>query len=387
MLVHMPAIFLVLYIAFFQSSVKNAAPAANSPAQAASQQTAVRPTQAVHPQLTAAEIARLQSTAAGGNAVAQYNLALAYQNGNGVPKDLKLTFDWCKKAAEQDNADAETALGVMYRSGEGVDEDLQAAVQWYEKASRQGNPSAMFDLGAAYYNGDGVPVDDSLSYAWFVLAKEAGSPQAVQAVGRAESDLSPFEITVGYRRLAEICTDGKYAPVNRVEAASWALKAATLGDPPSQLRIAQMFLEGQGVAQDFGRARYWCSRAAKGGGVGDRGGDYCLGYIYQHGLGVPANPKAARKWYKLAANAGLASSIRALARMEESGQGAKPDLMGAAVLYAELAMSNDKDALQQVIRLRNKMSAKDWKEVQKRCPNYSVDPQKLKALLHQTATH
>ncbi|MGH9709346.1 MAG: SEL1-like repeat protein, partial [Candidatus Acidiferrales bacterium] len=317
MLVHMLAIFLTLCIAFFQSSVKNAAPAAIFPAQAVSQQTTAPSTKAVHPRLTTAEIVRLQSTAASGNAAAQYNLALAYQNGDGVPKDLKLAFDWCKKAAEQDNADAETALGVMYRSGEGVDEDLQAAVQWYEKASRQGNPNAMFDLGAAYYNGEGVPIDDSLSYAWFVLAKEAGSPQAVQAVARAESDLSPLQITVGYRRLAEICTDDKYARVNRVEAAYWALKAATLGDLPSQLQIAQMFLDGQGVAQDFGRARYWCSQAAKGGGgAGGAPGEYCLGYIYQHGLGVPANPKTARKWYKLAANAGLVSSIRALAPME-----------------------------------------------------------------------
>lgn len=316
------------------------------------------------PQLTSEQIASLQSAAASGDAAAQFKLALAYEKGDGVPQDPGKAFEWCKKSADQGNADGETELGVMYRLGEGVGEDRQLAVQWYEKASRQGNARAMFNLGAAYYNGDGVPIDDSLSYAWFVLAKEAGSPEAVAAVARGDAELPALRITSAYKRLAELCEDGKYVPENQTESASWWLKAAKRGDHEAQLGIANKLINGQGVARDFAQARYWCERVAKGGLYGESSGDYCLGYIYQHGLGVPSDMKAARKWYELAGALATAASIRALAQMQEAGEGAKPDPVGAARSYMQLAMfKNDDSAIQQVIRLKNEMSTMQWNDL------------------------
>jgi TPR repeat protein len=374
MLLRMVPILLALFFAILQSPAKS-----NAPAMA---QTTV-------PLLTPAEITALQSAATTGDAAAQYRLALAYENGDGVPKNLSLAFQWCKKAADQGNSGAETNLGVMYRLGEGVDENRAIAVQWYEKASRQGNANAMFDLGTAYYNGDGVPIDDSLSYAWFILAKEGGNPQAVQAVARAESDLTAGQITVGYRDIAELCNDGTYLPKNEAEAASWWLKSATRGDYQSQIKLAMVLLNGQGVPQDFSKARYWCGQAAKSDDRLTKGsGEYCMGHIYQYGLGTPVSAKTARKWHQLAAEAGLVVAIRTLAQMEESGEGGKVDLVGASVLYTELAMGKptDKPALQQLVRLKNKMSAKQWNELQKRLSYYHIDPRKFYALLLQAPT-
>ncbi len=362
----MSAIFFVLCIAIAQTPAQSAPAPANAPAQVS------------HPPLTVQDVAALEAAATGGDAAAQYKLALAYENGDGVPQDAAKAFEWCKKSADQGNAEAETELGVMYRLGGGVEENKRLAVEWYEKASRQANAIAMFNLGTAYYNGDGVEIDDSVSYAWFVLAKEAGEPQAVAAVARAESELSAGRITEGYKKLAQLCGDGKYVPENQPESASWWLKAAERGDHEAQLGIADKLLHGQGVPQDFSRARYWCNEAAK---RDEPQGEYCLGYIEQRGLGVPADAKKARKWYETAAGRNNIAAIRALAQMEEAGEGSKVDLVGAFVWYAELAIANDKDAQQQIIRLKNKMSARDWKEVQKRLPYFHVDPNKLNAIL------
>lgn len=367
-----------MFISLLLAYVAVLHPAAKSPSSIASFSI-----QSSHLQQSSEEVDALQRAANGGDASAQLKLAQAYEDGNGVPKDVVQAAAWYRKAAEQGNAEAQNSLGVMYHVGEGVDENKRLAVEWYEKAARQRNANAMFNLGVAYYNGDGVQVDDDLSYAWFVLAEEAGNPQAVGAVARAESTLPRWQITDGYKKIAQLCDAGPDAPQNRAEAASWWLKAATRGDHEAQVAIANHFLEGRGVPQDFSRARYWCTRAAKDGNAA---GQYCLGYIYQRGFGVPGNAKTARLWYEAAAKRANVASIRAMAEMDEAGEGAKADPVEAVAWYAMLAVVGDKDALERIIRLKSQMTRKQWKEVEKRLPHFSVDPKKLDELL-QSAIH
>ena len=46
------------------------------------------------------------------------------------------------QAAEQGNATAQYNLGVMYDNGQGVRQDDAQAVQWYRKAAEQGHAKA-----------------------------------------------------------------------------------------------------------------------------------------------------------------------------------------------------------------------------------------------------
>ncbi len=61
-----------------------------------------------------------------GNARAQYNLGVMYENGRGVPQDYAKALQWYRKAAEQGVALAQNNLGVMYRKGRGVLGDPEA---------------------------------------------------------------------------------------------------------------------------------------------------------------------------------------------------------------------------------------------------------------------
>ncbi|MDD0759736.1 tetratricopeptide repeat protein, partial [Shigella sonnei] len=63
------------------------------------------------------------------------------------------------QAAEQGNAAAQFNLGVMYENGQGVRQDYVQAVQWYRKASEQGDAQAQYNLGLMYYDGRGVRQD------------------------------------------------------------------------------------------------------------------------------------------------------------------------------------------------------------------------------------
>jgi len=45
---------------------------------------------------------------------------------------------------------AQTNLGVMHQFGEGVEQGYKEAAEWYQKAAQQGDAQAMFNLSALY---------------------------------------------------------------------------------------------------------------------------------------------------------------------------------------------------------------------------------------------
>ena len=74
-----------------------------------------------------------------GDAYAQYNLGVMYDNGQGVPKDYKTAVKWYTLAAEQGYALAQFNLGVMYNKGEGVIQDYVRAHMWGNLGASNGN--------------------------------------------------------------------------------------------------------------------------------------------------------------------------------------------------------------------------------------------------------
>jgi TPR repeat protein len=72
--------------------------------------------------------------------------------------------------AEQGNALAQFNLGVMYDKGDGVPQDYAAAVTWFRKAAAQGDVLAQHFLGLMYYQGEGVVQDLVQAHMWLNLA-------------------------------------------------------------------------------------------------------------------------------------------------------------------------------------------------------------------------
>ncbi|HFA5965852.1 tetratricopeptide repeat protein [Neisseria gonorrhoeae] len=77
-----------------------------------------------------------------GNAEAQFNLGLMYDNGQGVRQDYAEAVRWYRQAAEQGHAVAQKNLGVMYYDGRGVRQDLALAQQWLGKACQNGDQNS-----------------------------------------------------------------------------------------------------------------------------------------------------------------------------------------------------------------------------------------------------
>ena len=109
-----------------------------------------------------------------GNADAQFNLGVMYDNGRGVRQDYAQAVQWYRKAAEQGYADAQYNLGVMYAQGQGVRQDYTQAMQWYRQSAEQGNAKAQYNLGLMYANGKGARQNLVIAKEWFGKACDNG---------------------------------------------------------------------------------------------------------------------------------------------------------------------------------------------------------------------
>jgi hypothetical protein len=80
----------------------------------------------------------LQPLARRGNAIAQFNLALMYDEGNGVPQNYAKAFRWYLRAAENGLVQAQYAAGYYYAWGRGMKQDVVRAHMWLNIAAANG---------------------------------------------------------------------------------------------------------------------------------------------------------------------------------------------------------------------------------------------------------
>jgi uncharacterized protein len=182
----------------------------------------------------AAAVAEFQSVAEQGNAAAQYNLAVFYDQGKGVVRDQARAVHWFRRAAKQGVAKAQFNLGVAYINGEGVPRDLKRAVRWFRRAARQGDADAQHSLAIRYDLGDGVPRDSGRAAYWSHRAAEQGQVQAQVNLG------------VSY-------ATGDGVPRDDVRAFMWWCRAASQGD--SQAAVYRDKIARGMVPQEIAAAR------------------------------------------------------------------------------------------------------------------------------------
>ena len=83
----------------------------------------------------AASISSLRNRAVQGEALAQLNLGIMYQSGQGVPQDYIEAYKRFNLAAAQGIALAQVFLGLMYSEGQGVPQDYVQAHKWFNLAA------------------------------------------------------------------------------------------------------------------------------------------------------------------------------------------------------------------------------------------------------------
>lgn len=118
---------------------------------------------------------------------------------------------------------------------------------------------------------------------------------------------------------------GKYA-----EAFAALLPLAKSGHAESEALLANMYLNGEGIAVDLNEAARWTQLAAE---QGDPVAQHNLGLMYHDGKGVTADLSESARWTRLAAEQGVAQARHNLGVMYEDGTGVSQDISEALRWY------------------------------------------------------
>ena len=212
-----------------------------------------------------------------GNANAQRNLGLMYDNGDGVQENDKTAVKWYTLAAEQGLDQAQSNLGLMYENGIGVQENHETAVKWYTLAAEQGLDQAQSNLGFMYYNGKGVTQDYETSAKWYALAAEQGN-------SKAKENLSILLLVIG-KEIFSSEPDGHDCS----GAIDYFEKAQEVGNEgaPEYIEFCKTY---QRASEGEGMAQYEIAM------------HFDLGYL------VSKNPKTALSWGMKARSNGVESA-------------------------------------------------------------------------------
>ena len=80
-----------------------------------------------------------------GNTRGMINLAISYENGDGVSQDKQKAIELYQRAIDMGNALAIYNLGCFY-----LKEDKKKAIELFQKASDMGNTNEMINLAFCY---------------------------------------------------------------------------------------------------------------------------------------------------------------------------------------------------------------------------------------------
>lgn len=96
-----------------------------------------------------------------------------------------------REDVEPDEPEAQFQLGIAYFQGETIKKDDVRCAQWIRKAAVAGYPYAQGFLGALYADGAGVPQNDSEAYVWWAVAAANGDEHAAESLERMARRLPP----------------------------------------------------------------------------------------------------------------------------------------------------------------------------------------------------
>jgi TPR repeat protein len=116
----------------------------------------------------------------------------AYEAGN-----FETAIRELSPPAKQGDANAQYQMGLIYNNGDGVPQNYNKAATWFRRAAMQGHVDAQVALGRMYLHGKGVPKDNVLAYVWLNLAVAQGDDELkLGEKGRrmAEINMTPEQL-------------------------------------------------------------------------------------------------------------------------------------------------------------------------------------------------
>ncbi len=178
----------------------------------------------------AAAAQQWKGPAASGDADAQFLLAEAYKQGQGVKQDLAKAEDLYGKAAVQGHIQASDIYGLLlFDRGQRV-----AAMPYVRAAAERGEPRAQYLLGLAHFNGDLAVKDWVRAYALVSLAQQAGLARATPALLQMDKYIALEQRQQAVALASELASQAEANLARQLASADLNAGPAIVRIPPAQ---------------------------------------------------------------------------------------------------------------------------------------------------------
>lgn len=302
-----------------------------------------------------------------GNTTAQYMLGVYHSTGIGevVPRDQAKALLYYTFAAIHGDSRAEMATGFRHHAGIGATKNCETAVKYYKSVAdkaiawyRSGPPGGRAwvhqswrisdDEGGVY--GEGASASSAGMNA-FKASPGSDANAAIDDVIEYLDLMSQKGDSKASYNLGRIYYDGQRGLDKNVELARkyfflvasryWRKNGQLVETPKPGIEkvaakaagyLGRMYLRGDGVVQNFDRARVWFQRGIS---QGDAQSQHGLGLIMLNGYGQKENVKMAMELFKTSADQDYAPALVQMGRLylDQGGQ----DDVRIANNYFELA--------------------------------------------------
>ncbi len=243
-----------------------------------------------------------------GDAVAQFDLGLAYDDGVGVEEiDWDKAAYWYERAAKGGETNAMFNLAVLLKMGlvgfgskenRDREQDKRQAVYWLRKVAKRGEINAISKLGECYFHGEGVRRNRPLGFKMMQQAAEQG-------YGHAQYNLSLLYL------------HGDYVEKDFDKEFFWLQKAVENGCPEAYNNLGVCYSLGRGTQIDHDKAFALYKKAIRWTYVNEEAANN-LAICYENGEGVEPDPREALRWYRRAKRWGKEGIEEDIERMKHA---------------------------------------------------------------------
>ncbi|KAF5734566.1 hypothetical protein HS088_TW15G00058 [Tripterygium wilfordii] len=279
-----------------------------------------------------------------------------YARGAGVERNYTKALEWLTLASKQQLYSAYNGMGYLYVKGYGVEKkNYTKAKEYFEKAADNDEPGGHYNLGVLYLKGIGVKRDVKLACKYFIVAANAGQPKAFYQLAKM------FQTGVGLKKDLHMASGlyklvaerGPWSSLSR-----WALESYLKGDVgKAYLLYSRMAELGYEVAQsnaawildkyeehsmcmgesgfctDAERHQHAHSLWWQASEQGNEHAALLIGDAYYYGRGTERDYVRAAEAYMHAKSQSNAQAMFNLGYMHEHGQGLPLDLHLAKRYY------------------------------------------------------
>ena len=151
-------------------------------------------------------------------------------------------------AQEKQHPLAQFTLALFYQQGWGIKQDEALACHWFGKAAKRGVPAASHFYGACLQNGIDQPIDYNAAIHWYQEAADTGH-------------------TISLCAIADLVMLGKGVEKNPLKALEYCERAAAADLVPAQLQMGRFYLQGDQSIRDPQKAALWFGYAAEKGSL------------------------------------------------------------------------------------------------------------------------